>query len=207
MSNKNRAKLLGNVKEGLAFVISAPAGTGKTTLVQKLVNEFPCLMSSVSYTTRQPRSGEVPGHDYVFLSREEFEKKIAAREFLEYVQLYGAYYGTSQQWVRDQRKQGKHVLLTIDTQGALQLKEHYSAVLIFIMPPSLEELKNRLVRRKTETEEVIEKRLAVAQKEIETAQHYDYIIVNDDLDVAYQVLRSIIIAEEHRLRLTNKEIL
>ncbi len=192
--------LLGESAEGLAFVVSAPAGTGKTTLVQRLVHEFPSIIASISYTTRQPREGEIAGVHYHFVSPCEFEAKIAAGDFLEYVKLYETYYGTSRQWIKQQQEQGKHVVLVIDTQGALQLKKLFSAVFIFIHPPSLESLRMRLIQRQTEKPEMIEKRLAWAQIELEAAQQYDYQVINDDLEIAYQVLRSIFIAESHRIR-------
>ncbi|WP_068467849.1 guanylate kinase [Candidatus Protochlamydia phocaeensis] len=191
--------LLGNLSEGLAFIVSAPAGTGKTTLVQMLVEEFPSVIASISYTTRLPRTGEVPGKHYHFISESEFEAKIAAADFLEYVKLYGTYYGTSRQWIQEQQRQGKHVVLVIDTQGALQLKGNFPGVFIFIRPPSLEVLRERLEGRKTETPELIEKRLGWAQAELNAVQYYDYQIVNDELATAYQVLRSIVIAECHRV--------
>ena len=194
----DKARLLGEGGEGLLFVVSAPAGTGKTTFVQRLVNEFSSLVASISYTTRQPREGEAPGVHYHFITVPEFEAKIAAADFLEYVKLYGTYYGTSLQWIREQQKKGKHVILVIDTQGALQLKDHFAIVFIFIRPPSLESLRVRLSQRQTETAEMIEKRLTWAKIELEAAQQYDYQIINDDLDVAYEVFRSIFIAECHR---------
>jgi|688.fasta_scaffold01500_33 guanylate kinase len=193
------SKLLGNLKKGLPFVISAPAGTGKTTLVQLLVEEFPCVTASVSYTTRPRRKGEIPGEHYNFLTVEEFERKIATGDFLEYVKLYGHYYGTSRPWVNHQLELGKHVILTIDTQGMMILKNQFPAVFIFLQPPSLEELQIRLQQRNTEGSEEISERLEIARKEIEMSRFYDYNIVNDDLSTAYQVLRSILIAEEHRL--------
>lgn len=193
------AKLLGNLKKGLAFVISAPAGTGKTTLVQMLAQEFPEIKNSISCTTRKPREGEVSGDHYHFLTPEDFEKRIAANEFLEYVELYGNYYGTSREKVQEQLNLGKHVILTIDTQGALQLKGKFDAVFIFIFPPSLDVLRKRLIQRQTESMEVIEERLAWAVKEMQAASLYDYNIVNDNLKVAYQTLLSIIVAEEHRV--------
>lgn len=192
------ASLMENLKEGKLFIVSAPAGTGKTTLVQMLVNEFPNVIASVSYTTRQPREGEVNGRDYHFISQSDFEAKVAASDFLEYVQLYGYYYGTSRQWVINQQKQGKHVILVIDVQGALQLKRQVSAPSIFIAPPSLEILRERLAKRKTESAEMLEKRLQWAKGEMEAFHQYDYLIVNDELQVAYEVLRSIVIAESHK---------
>jgi guanylate kinase len=199
------SKLLGNLKQGLLFVISAPAGTGKTTLVNMLCHEFDCIKASKSCTTRQPRQGEKPGVHYDFLLNEEFESKIAQGEFLEYVQLYGHYYGTLKQTVQRQLQAGKHVILTIDTQGALKLKGAVSAIFIFLQPPSLEELRKRLTHRQTETDEVIEKRLSWAEKEMAAAVLYDYIIINDDLKIAYEILRSIFIAEEHRTKINTRE--
>lgn len=192
--------LLGNLKSGLVFILSAPAGTGKTTLVQKLEQEFPCVVAGVSYTTRLPRQGEVSGVHYHFLTKADFLQRAAEGEFLEYVQLYGDYYGTSRLWVEEQLSKGKHVVLTIDTQGALQLKGKLKASYIFVTPPSFEELEKRLKSRKTEAQEVIEKRLAWAAQEMLAKTAYDYLVVNDDLETAYQALRSIVIAEEHRLK-------
>lgn len=191
-------KLLGNTKEGLLFIVSAPAGTGKTTLVRMLVEEFPCIIESISCTTRAKRPGEIEGKDYIFLSKEEFEKKLKAGDFLEYAKVFGNYYGTSRAFVEKELRMGKHVVLVIDTQGMLQLKGKIPFTAIFLRPPSLEELRERLVSRRTETPESIEKRLEWAELELLVTNQYDYQIVNDDLAVAYQALRSIIIAEEHR---------
>lgn len=196
-------QLLGDRKEGLAFILSAPAGTGKTTLVQRLLKEFPSIVASISYTTRQPRKDEIQGVHYHFIDESEFKKKIATDEFLEYVKLYGIYYGTSRQWIRDQQKKGKHIVLVIDTQGALQLKGHFQAPLIFIRPPSLEILRSRLIQRRTETPQMIQQRLDWAQKELDAAKEYDYEIINDDLEIAYQVFKSIFIAECHKRVATN----
>ncbi len=191
--------LLPNKQNGLLFIISAPAGTGKTTLVNLLLQEFPDLMVNVSYTTRAPRKSEISGQHYHFVSEEEFKAKIKADEFLEYVLLYGTYYGTSRKWINAQQQQGKHVLLVIDTQGALQIKSVCSSILIFIRPPSLDILKERLEGRQTETDNEINTRLNWAAKEMAAINHYDYDIINDDLMTAYQVLRSIVIAECHRI--------
>jgi len=192
-------KVLGNLKRGRLFILSAPAGTGKTTLVDRLVLEFPCIIQSISYTTRDPRPGEVQGVNYHFISEEEFRLKVIAGEFLEHVKLYGKEYGTSQKWVQTQLEQGKHVVLVIDTQGALLLKDRVEATYIFIAPPSFEELERRLVKRNTESSEHISERLKIAEKEIEAQKNYDYAIVNHELSVAYDVLKSIIIAEEHKI--------
>lgn len=192
-------KLLGNVNRGLAFIVSAPAGTGKTTLVERLTSEFPCVIASVSCTTRQPRPGELEGKHYQFISEEQFQEKVLRGEFLEYVHLYGYYYGSSRQWIEQHLKEGKHVVLVIDTQGAIAIRKIFPVITIFVRPPSVRELERRLRRRGTESQKKIVERLKSAQRELEAVKDYDYEIVNDDLEIAYQVLRSIFIAEEHRI--------
>lgn len=192
-------KLLGNTTVGSPFVLSAPAGTGKTTLVKMLTTEFPSVVASVSFTTRHPREGETDGVDYNFITHEEFEEKISSGDFLEYVRLYGDYYGTSRTWVEEHLNHGKHVVLVIDTQGAILLRNKWKVTSIFVKPPSLDELKHRMLSRGKDSIETIERRLAWAQHEIEASRFYDYVIVNEDLNIAYQVLKSIFIAEEHRL--------
>jgi guanylate kinase len=191
-------KSLGN-SHGTVFVLSGPAGTGKTTLVRMLVDEFPNIVQSISFTTREPRQGELSGVDYNFITDQEFESKILKNEFLEYVKLYGYYYGTSRNWVEKTNEQGKYVILVIDTQGALQLMKKIQAVFIFVEPPTLEELRMRLIHRQTESDDGIVERLAWAKKEIKEAHKYNYRIVNKNLEDAYDVLRSIIIAEQHRV--------
>lgn len=194
------SKLLGSLSSGLLFVISAPAGTGKTTLVRMLQDEFASVAESISYTTRKMRPKEIEGRDYHFISVEEFHRKIAADEFLEYAEVFGHYYGTSKKLVEELQKQGKHVLLVIDTQGARLLKKKIEAIFIFISPPNSEEQKRRLHGRQSESAEVIETRLSWAQKEMAEARWYDYFIVNENLKTAYEVLRAILIAEEHKNR-------
>jgi len=193
-------KLLGNYSRGILFVVSAPSGTGKTTLVRMLQREYDCVQESISCTTRVPRGQEKEGVHYYFLSVEEFERRIQAEEFIEYAKVFGDYYGTSRKFVEEKLEQGYHVFLVIDTQGYLQIKEQLDAVPTFISPPSLEELRSRLIGRKTDTPEQIEERLSWAQGEMKQKVHYDYHIVNDDLEIAYQTLRSIVVAEEHRTR-------
>lgn len=192
--------LLGKCTEGLIFIVSGPAGTGKTTLIQMLVQEFSSLIPSISFTTRKPRPGEVDGVDYHFVTQTVFQEKVEAGDFLEYVELYQDYYGTSKTWIAEQQKLAKHVVLTIDTQGAIQLKNQLPAIYIFIRPPSLEVLKIRLNHRQTETQNVIQQRLKWAEQELCMAPFYDYQLVNDDLAIAYQALRSVIIAETYRTR-------
>lgn len=194
-------KVLGNTKKGLLFVISAPAGTGKSTLVEMILKEFPEeIAESCSCTTRAPRPGEISEQHYEFLTVPEFEAKIAAGEFLEYAQVFGNYYGTRKEEVKRLLAQGKHVVLVIDTQGAMKIKSQVPAIFIFISPPTFEELRRRLLKRRTEDEEKIHERLLWAKEEIEMVHNYDYLIVNDHLNVTYHVLRSIFIAEEHKRR-------
>ncbi|MDF2577129.1 MAG: gmk [Chlamydiales bacterium] len=192
--------LFSYTKKGLLFILSAPAGTGKTTLVQMLTREFSCVKANVSCTTRAPRPNEFDKRDYFFITKEVFEEKIKKNDFLEYAEVFGHYYGTCRETVWQQQEQGNHVFLVIDTQGAMQLKGKVDAVFVFIKPPSITELRRRLLDRQTETMEVLERRLSWAEKELEIATEYDYQIVNEDLQICYQVLRSVVIAESHRTR-------
>ena len=198
MSSKQQ--LVGNLKYGLTFVVSAPAGTGKTTLVQMLSKEFDSIKMSVSSTTRPPRSYEIDGSHYHFLTESQFSEKVEHGDFLEHVSLFGYRYGTSYGHVEELKKKGYHVVLVIDTQGAVQLMKKIKATFIFLMPPTTEELTRRLRDRGTEEDVEIKTRLEWSEKEMEVAKLYDYLIVNDDLSIAYQVLRSIVIAEEHRIQ-------
>lgn len=191
-------KPLGNLKKGLLFVLSAPAGTGKTTLAHMLKEEFECVVISISYTTREIRPDEKNGVDYNFISKEEFEGKIVKGDFLEYAQVFEHYYGTDRKFVENLQKQGKHVLLVIDTQGAMKIKSKVEATFVFINPPSFEELRKRLTERNTETENNVEERLSWAKNEMEVGKSYDYHIINEDLNTAYDFLRSVLIAEENR---------
>ncbi len=188
---------MSNELKGLLVVISAPSGTGKTTLTHMLLKEFPNMEFSVSYTTRPPRPGEVNGKDYYFVDRETFERMIEEGDFLEWAEVYGNLYGTSKSQVLKALNEGKDIILDIDTQGALQVKKNFpEAVLIFVLPPSLSELERRLRRRGTDDEETIERRLKVAREEIRRAPLYNYIVVNDVLEVAFENLKSIIRAEK-----------
>lgn len=191
-------KLIGNLPRGKLFVLSAPAGTGKTTLVTMLTEEFPSVVQSISYTTRKPRGEEKQGAEYHFVDKATFKKMIQEEAFLEHAAIYDELYGTSKAWVQEQLNKGKHVVLVIDTQGGLQLKGKLDATFIFVAPPTPNCLRGRLEKRKTESQEKIEQRLEWAKKEIEAGKEYDYKIINDDLKIAYQVLKSIVIAEEHR---------
>jgi len=193
-------KALGNLSEGLLFVVSAPAGTGKTTLVRMLTKNFPCVVESISCTTRPIRAGEEEGKDYFFMTPKAFEAKRKKGDFLESAEVFGHWYGTSKEFIRLQREKGKHVVLVIDTQGAMFLKSlKIEASYIFIAPPNFEVLEERLLGRKTESKEDRERRLSWAHREMDLSLSYDYFIVNSELEVAYEVLKAILIAEEHRV--------
>ena len=179
-------------REGIALVLSAPSGAGKTTLVKRLLAEFPHIGYSVSCTTRQPRQGEVDGEDYIFLSHEEFEQRRVQGYFAEWAEVHGNFYGTPLAPVKEKLHQGQDVLFDIDVQGAAQLKLSLSeATFAFVLPPSLHELENRLRGRGLDDEPTIARRLVNARSEILQARWYDSVIVNDDLDQAYDALRAV----------------
>jgi guanylate kinase len=188
------------------FIISAPSGSGKSTLVSRLLNEVAQLAFSVSYTTRKPRGREVDGQAYHFIDRNEFEKRLAAHEFLESANVFGNYYGTHADALEAARAQEKDLVLDIDVQGAAQLKERIpDAVSIFVLPPSREILEHRLRARSQDDEEVIRRRLADAAREIRDYRQYDYVLVNNDLDLAAETLKSIVRAERvRRIRVEEK---
>jgi guanylate kinase len=182
----------------LVLVISAPSGAGKTTLISRLMKADPRFMFSVSTTTRAPRPGEVDGVNYYYRSREDFEAMIAADDFLEWADVYGNYYGTSKKEVDRIRGAGRIPLFDVDVQGGLNLMKCLDAVFVFIVPPTMSSLRERLTRRETESRTDLERRIASARAELAEAAHYDYIIVNDDLEQAESDLKSIIRAEEIR---------
>ena len=180
------------MNKGRLFVISGPSGTGKGTICKELIKDDKIRLS-VSMTTRNPREGEVHGVSYYFATKEEFLQKIEAGGFLEYAEVFGNYYGTPKMEVIQMLEQGIDVLLEIDVQGAIQIKEVYpEAVLVFILPPSLEELRNRLSGRGTETPEVLERRLGEATKEISFVKEYDFAVINDDLETAIDDVKAVI---------------
>jgi len=188
------------MRKGILFVLTAPSGAGKTTLLNMIMGSVPHLGYSVSVTTRPPRRGEVDGEDYSFATRAEFEKLLAEGEFLEYAVVYDNYYGTRRSVIERALSAGKDIILDIDARGALQIMEkNYPAVFVYIMPPSIEELEKRLRGRKTDSEEVIRKRLSLAREEMGYAGRYDYVVVNDDLQAAFEGLRAIILAERLRV--------
>jgi len=195
-----KQKILGNLKKGLFFIISAPAGTGKTTLTRMLTKEFPSVIESVSFTSREPRRDEKEGVDYFFVTKEEFEKKIKEDDFLEYAKVFDHYYGTSKTFVEKKLNEKKHVILVIDTQGAMKLKNKIECTYIFISPPTIDTLKERMKKRADIDDKEIEKRLSWANEEMKQIKNYDYNITNIDLDKSYEELRSIIIAEEHKVK-------
>lgn len=169
------------------FVISAPSGTGKTSIIKKARLACPSLLLSVSYATRSPREGEVDGVDYSFISKEEFEKKITQDDFIEWAEVYGNYYGTCREFIKKHQGEGRIVILDIDVQGAMQLQEKkLDAEYIFIAPPSIENLKERLEGRGSENPETLKRRLSNAQHELSFQDRYSHVIINDDLEVAYQ---------------------
>ncbi|HEV2448488.1 MAG TPA: guanylate kinase [Candidatus Sulfopaludibacter sp.] len=177
------------------FIVSAPSGSGKSTLVSRLLSRDSSLLFSVSYTTRAPRGEEVDGVDYHFVSREDFERRIAAGEFLEHAQVFGNYYGTHREVLEKARSAGRDLVLDIDVQGARQLKRQIpEAVTVFILPPSRQILEQRLRARGEDREDVIERRLREAAEEIRNYQAYDYILVNRDLERADAALSAIVSA-------------
>lgn len=184
-------------KRGVLAIISGFSGAGKGTIVNKLVSEYPYALS-ISATTRSPREGEVDGVNYFFKTKEEFEQLIAEDEFIEYATYVGNYYGTPKSYVMEQLDAGKDVLLEIEMQGALKVKEKFPEVaLIFITPPTAEELKNRLVGRGTETSDVIEKRMQRAKEECVYMDKYDYIMINDDLDECVKEIHELLQTLHH----------
>lgn len=185
--------------EGLLYIISAPSGAGKTTLLKRVMSFFPDIRFSVSYTTRPPRSDERDGKDYHFISPQQFQQMVEEGAFAEWAEVLGNRYGTALDSIRESRLQGVDLILDIDSQGARQIGEHFNGgVFIFIFPPSLEVLRQRLNDRKVDGQEVIQFRVAQARDEMKQAKWYDYIIVNERVEEAVEQLKSIIIAERCR---------
>jgi guanylate kinase len=188
-------------RRGLLFIVSAPSGAGKTTVVERLVEQTPRLKMSRSYTSRQAREGEVDGVDYNFVSRERFEAMIEAGQFLEWADVFGNFYGTCGDDTEELLASGDDVVLVIDVQGARKVRSRgLQTTTTFVMPPSFEVLEQRLRGRSKDTEEAIQCRLRVARDEIASFSDYDYLVVNDELTAAVDRLRSIVIAERSRLQ-------
>ena len=187
-------------RKGLLLVVSGPSGAGKGTICKALLNKNDQIKLSVSATTRKPRNGEVHGVNYFFIEKEEFAKMIENGEFLEYAQIYDNFYGTPKAAIIECLEKGQDVILEIEMQGARQIKEVYpEGVFIFVLPPSLEELKSRIVGRGTETQEEIEKRFSCAFEEINQIVNYDYFIVNEDIEKSVSDVEAIICAEQNKV--------
>jgi guanylate kinase len=191
--------------KGVIFILSAPSGAGKTTLTKRLVKIFPDIMLSVSYTTRAPRSGEIPGRDYYFVPQKKFEVMRAKGDFAEWANVHGNFYGTPRRPLDQSIRSGKDVLLDIDVQGNKKIKSRYrDAVSIFLLPPSWQELERRLAGRGTDRRETIRQRLESARRELKEVKRYDYLIVNQKIQPALESLKSVVRAERMRVSRVKK---
>lgn len=190
------------MRDGFLLVLSGPSGVGKGTVCESLLEKRNDIRYSISATTRKKRPMEINGENYYFVSLDDFQSKIKENDFLEYAKVHGNYYGTPKSFVTDMVDEGNIVILEIDVQGALQVKENYpEAVFIFLLPPDLKELRNRIEKRSTEDADTIELRMKNAQKELSFIDKYDYGIINDNVDSAVKKVESIIEAE--KLKVTN----
>ena len=195
-------------KKGLLLVVSGPSGTGKGTICKDIVAKHEDINLSISATTRNPRVGEVEGKSYFFKTKEEFEAIVDRGEFLEHAMIYDNYYGTPKKAIFDELDMGRDVILEIEMQGAMQIKEVYpQAVFIFVLPPSLQELRNRIVGRGTETEEQIEKRFNSAYDEIKLLGDYDYFIFNNIVEKSAEEILNILEVEKNKVSRYKKDIL
>ena len=193
-------------RRGLLFVVSAPSGTGKTTVVERLVQILPDLALSRSYTSRHARPGECDGVDYNFITRARFEEMIAGDAFLEWAEVFGNLYGTGAADAERQRAAGRDLVLVIDVQGARQVRQRFGdTVGIFVMPPSYAVLERRLRGRSKDHEDAMQRRLQTAREEVAAFTEYDYVIVNDELEACVERLRAIVLAERTRLRSARSE--
>jgi guanylate kinase len=188
-------------RRGNLFIVSAPSGAGKTSLCQKLTSVIPNIRHSVSYTTRPPRRGEVNDRDYTFVSEDEFLKMVKKNEFAEWARVHGHLYGTSRKRLEKIRQSGNDVILDIDTQGAKEMRRHYDdGVYLFILPPSMEALRERLEKRMSNSREEIDLRMKRARAEIKDYKAYDYVIVNNDFSEALTELKAVVLAESKRTK-------
>ncbi len=189
-------------EKGKLFVVSAPSGAGKTTLCQQLPESLPNIVRCISMTTRMIRPGEREGEDYFFVTKSEFKNRLKHDDFLEYAIVFGNYYGTPRKFVKKNLSKCNDVLLNIDVQGAMKVRKKFrkNSVFIYILPPSMEDLKKRLIKRKTDSGAQIKKRLEIARKELSYLKHYDYRIINDDIKEAFRKLLSIVIAQRCKLK-------
>jgi len=184
---------------GVLFVVTGASGTGKTTLVQEAIRAIPGLRFSVSATTRAPRAGEVDGKDYFFLDRSEFDRRVQAGDFLEWAEVYGNGYGTLRDQIDQVLASGESILLDIDTQGAEQIRSAApDAVTVFILPPSLEALSERLIARATDEPAIIEQRISAAMVQLKECAKFDYLVVNDHLASAHDQFQAVLVAELRR---------
>lgn len=191
----------GSGEQGILFVISAPSGAGKSTLVDRLLENLPGVRFSVSFTTRPRREGEEDGVQYHFVDEDRFEAMVRDCEFLEWAEVHDHRYGTGRAVTEAALAEGTDLVLDVDVQGARQVRDSgVEAVYVFVLPPDFSTLEGRLRSRASETDGQVMRRLAVAREEVEEARHYDYLLVNDDLDGAADALRSIVVAERRRVR-------
>ncbi len=187
------------MKKGILLIVSGLSGAGKGTICNRLMEKYPQYVLSISATSRKPRAGETNGKEYFFISKEEFEDRLKKGLFLEHAQYVGNYYGTPKDWVENQLLQERDIILEIELQGAFQVKDKIpEAITIFILPPNMEELKNRLLKRGTETEEEIEKRMKRAEEEMDFVNRYDYVIVNEDIEKSVEMLHNIVSREKEK---------
>lgn len=193
---------------GNLFVISAPSGTGKTKLIRQLITDVPNLMVSVSHTTRQKREGEVDGVHYHFITQDKFNEMLSNGAFLENAHVYGNYYGTSFQSIKEGLNSGSDVILEIDWQGAKQIRNLYpESTSIFIFPPSIQALRDRLEGRKQDSQEIIDGRMNRVREELLSFVDYDYLVLNDNYTIAYDQLKSIIVSQRTKWKLMSNRIL